>query len=152
MDGLTPSTAASNTEAAVASLSVHVLATTAEGTKCALTHARRLTDGLEARIVLLVPRLTSFDEPADPSSNNGVLNVREYRALAASVGAHVTVLTCLVQRLADVVHAMVGRSSLLIVGGRRRIWWPSREQRLVERLTAQGYAVIFAQIGADALS
>jgi len=100
-------------------------------------------------IVLLVPRVTSLAVPFDTRGDDRAVIVDEYRAMAASVGAHVTVLFCIARRLADVVHSMVGPASLVIVGGRRRAWWPSREQRLVERLTAEGYAVVFADVGAD---
>jgi hypothetical protein len=57
------------------------------------------------------------------------------------------VLLCVCQRLDDVAHQLLGRSGLVIVGGRRRVWWPSREQRLVDRLTGEGYPVVFAQVG-----
>ncbi len=129
-------------------LTVHVLATTVEGTGCALTTAKRLTEGLDARVVLLVPRLKSFSVPLDPTSDEGGGLIDKHRALAANVGVHVTVLLCVCQRYDDVVHQMLGRSSLLVVGGRRRVWWPTTEERLVSRLFAKGYPVVFAQVGA----
>ena len=66
-------------------------------------------------------------------------------------GVNVTVLVCVCQRLEDVVHQMLGRSSPVLVGGRRRSWWPTREQRLVRRLIGEGYPVVFAQVGATPL-
>jgi hypothetical protein len=128
-------------------LSVHVLATTTEGTKCALATAKRLTEGHEARVVLVVPRLQSLVAPFDPAGTERATVIDEHRALAADVGVHVTVLFCVCQRYDDVVHQMLGRSSLLIVGGRTRTWWPTREERLVSRLAAEGYPVVFAQAG-----
>jgi hypothetical protein len=128
---------------------VHVLATTVEGTRCALTSAKRLTERLHARVVLLVPRLTSFSVPFDPASDEAAVLIDEHRALAASIGVHVTVLLCVCQRYGDVVHQMLSQSSLLVIGGRKRVWWPSREERLVSRLFAEGYPVVFAQVGAD---
>lgn len=103
-------------------LSVHVLATTVEGTRCALMSAKRLTDSLDARVLLLVPRLQSFSARFDPASDERTTLIDENRALAASVGVHVTVLFCVCQRYDDAVHQMFGRSSLVIVGGRRRPW------------------------------
>jgi hypothetical protein len=44
---------------------------------------------------------------------------------------------------------MLGRSTLLIVGGRTRFWWPTREERLVSRLAREGYPVVFAQVTAQ---
>jgi hypothetical protein len=133
--------------------SVQVLATTPDGTRCALTIARRLTTGLDARVVLLVPRLTSFAARFDPASSERAALVDEHRALAADVGVHVDVLVCVCHRYDEVVHQMLGNSSLLIVGGRKRMWWPTREERLVSRLDREGYPVVFARVGAaDALS
>jgi hypothetical protein len=40
---------------------------------------------------------------------------------------------------------------LLIVGGRKRIWWPTAEERLVNRLVKEGYPVVFAELGTAGL-
>jgi hypothetical protein len=130
-------------------LAVAVLATTHEGTRSALTAAKRLTTGSDARVVLLVPRLTSFGPQFEPIGPERAALVDEHRALAADEGVHVSVLFCVCQRLDDVVHQLLGRSGLVIVGGRRRVWWPSREQRLVDRLIGEGYPVVFVQVDAQ---
>ena len=128
--------------------SVQVLATTTEGTRCALLRAKQLTEGLDARILLLEPRLTSFATPFTSVTEKRVAAfVDEQRALAATVGVHVTVLFCAGERFDDVVHSMPpDRSSVIVVGGRSRAWWPSREQRMVRRLAAAGYHVVFAEV------
>ena len=131
-------------------LAVAVLATTHEGTRSALTVAKRLTTGNDAWVVLVVPRLTSFAPQFDPTGPERAALVDEHRALAADEGVHVSVLFCVCRRLDDVAHQLFGRSGLVIVGGRRRTWWPSREQRLVDRLVGEGYPVVFVQVGARA--
>jgi hypothetical protein len=143
-----PSTQEAVTDATPAKLSVNVLATTHDGTRCALDAAKRLTSGLNARVVLIVPRLASFAGGFDASKERNAL-VDEHRALAVDVGVHAKVLFCLCHRYDDVAHQMLGRSSLLIVGGRKRAWWPTREERLVSRLSGEGYPVVFAQVGAE---
>jgi hypothetical protein len=60
---------------------------------------------------------------------------------------HVNVIFCVCHRYDDVVHQLLGRSALLIVGGRTRTWWPTREERLASRLAREGYPVVFAQVG-----
>jgi hypothetical protein len=136
-----------------ARLSVNVLATTHDGTRCAWDVAKRLTGGLDAQVVLFLPRLASFADGFDPAGGERNALVDEHRALAADVGVHVKVLFCVCHRHDDVVHQMLGRCSLLIVGGRTRTWWPTREERLVSRLSAEGYPVVFAQVrAAHALS
>jgi hypothetical protein len=130
-------------------LSIHVLATTVEGTMSALTSARRLIDGHDARIALLVPAAHARGAFVEQSSGKHAELVEKHRALAASVGLHVTVLVCVCRRHDDLVHSMFDRSSLIVLGGRIQAWWPSREQRLFRRLTAEGYPAIFAQVGAE---
>ena len=129
-------------------LAVHVLATSHDGTRSALAIAKRLTSGHDMRVVLVVPRLTSFAPQFDPTGPERTALIDEHRALAADVGLHVTALFCICARLDDVAHQLLGKSGLVIVGGRRRVWWPSREQRLVDRLIREGYPVVFADIGA----
>jgi hypothetical protein len=131
-----------------ARLTIHVLATTPEGTRCALAAAGRLTRGLDARVVLLVPRPTSLVAPFDPANQERAATIDLHRALAADVGVHVTVLFCVCHRPADVVHQMLGRSALVIVGGRGSAWWPGPEQQLVRRLAGEGYPVVFADVRA----
>jgi hypothetical protein len=130
------------------SLAVTVLATTQDGTRSALTVAKRLTNGNGARVVLVVPRLTSFGPRFDPTGPERRALVDEHRRVAADVGVHVPVMFCVCSRLAHVPHQLLGMSGLVIIGGRRRVWWPSREQRLAERLTGEGYPVVFADVGA----
>jgi hypothetical protein len=136
------------TDATRAKLLVNVLATTHDGTRCALDVAKRLIGGLDAQVVLLLPRLALLSGGFDPASQERTSLVDEHRRLAAEVGVHVKVLFCLCHRYDDIVHQMLGRSSLLIVGGKTRTWWPTREERLVSRLAAEGYPVVFAQVGA----
>lgn len=128
--------------------SLTVLATTVEGTRCALESAKRLTGDLDARVVLLVPDVRSYSIPFNPAGDDRLDIVAEHRTLVASLDLDATVLVCVCRRVTDVVRQMLGRSSLVIVGGHRGTWWPSREQRLVHRLIGEGYPVVFAQVGA----
>jgi hypothetical protein len=130
-------------------LSVHVLATTEEETRSALLSAQRLTTGRDARVVLFVPTRDSSEVSTEPATSAGVAAVERYRALAHKVGVRATVIACDCRGLDEVVHQMLGESSLVIIGGRRQVLWPTPEQRLVQRLTAQGYPVVFAQVDTE---
>ena len=127
---------------------VAVLATTEEGTRCALESARRLTGDLGAKVVVLVPDVRSYAVPSRAASDEGRALANRYRTLADSLDVNATVLVCVCWSAIDVAHQMLGRSSPVLVGGRRRPWWPTREQRLVRRLIGEGYPVVFAQVGA----
>jgi hypothetical protein len=122
-------------------LSVHVLATTVDGTRAALRTARRLTRDLDGRVVLLLPCVQTLSSAYDPAERTRL--VERYQAMAGSLGIDATVLFCLCHRLVDVVHQMLGHSSLVLVGGRRNPVWASREERLASRLTGEGYPVVF---------
>ena len=128
---------------------VHVLATTPDGTRAALIAARRLTDGVGARITLLVPRIASHGLAGSATADDQAALVDRYTSLATEVGAKVTVLVCVCWRPADVVRSLLGRASLVFVGGRCRRFWPSAEQRLASRLVAEGFAIVFAPIDAE---
>jgi hypothetical protein len=121
---------------------VHVLATSPEATRSALLSAKRLSAGVDAQIKLLLPRVQSIVAPFDPSTSERAALVEAYRRLAASLDLDPIILFCVCYRIEDVVHQMIGRSAPIIIGARLRAWWPSRERRLVNRLSADGYTVV----------
>jgi hypothetical protein len=82
------------------------------------------------------------------TTGEGTRCASEHGNLAACPGVKAIVMVCVCRRVTDVVRQMLDRSSLVIVGGQRRTWWPSPEQRLVHRLVGEGYLVLFAQVGA----
>jgi hypothetical protein len=126
-------------------LSISVLATTFEGTARALECVKRVTTDVDTQIVILVPAPKVV---ATEGRDGGLAQlVDRYRAAVVSAGIRATVLGCICRCLDDLVVQMVGPSGLVIVGGRRGLWWPTREERLIARLTARGYAAIFAQVG-----
>jgi hypothetical protein len=129
--------------------SVHVLATTVEGTERALSAAKAMRRGSDARVVLLVPKVLSAGQPFDPTGRERFAIVDEHRALAARVGVDATVLFCLCHSPDDVVCQMLDPTALLIVGGRRGTWLPSCEERLADRLIVRGHPVVFAQVPAE---
>jgi len=129
-------------------LSIHVLATTVEGTACALHCAKRVTAGVDARVVIFVPTRKAFRLSERAGEETDALIAR-HRDAAADAGVRATVLACICDRVDDVIAHLIAPSGLVIVGGHRGWWWPSREQRLVGRLAANGYPVIFAQTGTD---
>ena len=120
-------------------LSVVVIATTMEGTRRALMSARQIAGGRDASATLLVPRRPS-------SSANGSHVTQKARTLLAAVGLEATVHVCVCRDVGDIVQLMLGRSSLLVIGGRRSALWLTREERLARRLSGQGYSVVFAEV------
>src|SRR5262245_62025414 len=123
--------------------SVIVVATTGDSTPFALSSARRLASARDARIVLIVPQLTSFaDAPLSQEDRHRAID--DYRGLARQAGVAAQIVCCACRRYDD-IRALLDRSSLVIVGGRRSAFWPSREQRFADWLSADGFDVLLVQ-------
>ena len=126
---------------------MQILATDEEGTRSALSEAKRLVRAGSGRVVVVVPQVLSyFSEPADPSETCAITD--KYRALASSAGVDALVRVCVCRRLDDAFMWMIKRQSRVVIGGRARWWWPTAVQRTVRRLSQSGYDVVFAPIGA----
>jgi hypothetical protein len=130
-------------------LAVQVVATTDEGTRCALAEASQLTDGLNGRIIVLVPHQVSYAVPLDDPNEAPEVITEQYRSLASAVGIEATVRLCLCRRHDDVFRWLLFRRSPIVIGGRRRKWWPTAAERVARRLIAEGHDVIFADVGAE---
>ena len=122
-----------------------MIATSHEGTLSALAEARRRACGVDAaRIVLLVPHAVSYAAPPDPDAAAAI--GEQYRVLAASAGVDAIVRVCFCRKRDDVFRWMLGRRSLVVMGGRQRRWWPTAAERIAERLKRQGHEVVFAGV------
>jgi hypothetical protein len=119
-----------------------VVATTGEGTQCALRSAKRLA-APDARVRVIVPQLTSIGD-APMTAEDERRAVDACRDLAKQAGISASVISCVCRRYDD-VRSLLDPASLLIIGGQRRALWPTREQRFADRLAAAGYSVVFAQ-------
>ena len=127
--------------------SVFVLATGRVATAQALGKASELTRQSGASIILLVPHVTAFSAPHDPSSGAAIGLVDEYRDLAMRIGVDARVHVCVCRRMKDIFALLVSDRSMIVIGGRRGSWfWPTAERRLADDLTRCGHAVVFADI------
>ena len=127
------------------SVEMHVIATTPEGTLSALAEAKRRVYGTDAaRIVLLVPHPVSYAAPPDPEAAAAISE--QYRVLAASAGVDAIVRVCFCRKREDVFRWMLGKRSVVVMGGRHRWWWPTAAERIAERLKRQGHDVVFAGV------
>ncbi|HEX3703564.1 MAG TPA: hypothetical protein VHU82_09545 [Vicinamibacterales bacterium] len=121
------------------------MATTDEGTRTALAEAdRRRATFNDGRVILLVIRIASyFRTTIDPRDDARVSE--RYRRLIDDVGAVADVRLCVARRPADALRWMLDRRTVIVIGGCRRWWWPTREQRVAHRLKKAGGHVIFAE-------
>ena len=99
-----------------------MIATTDEGTRAALSEARHIARRLRvSRPVLIVPRVGS----PTPS-----LDARAVEQTMVEDG--------------EALRWMLPRPSVVVIGGRSRWWWPTREQRIADRLKSAGHETVFA--------
>ena len=104
MDGRADVEAAAPAVKSSPRLSIHVLATTVEGTACALKWAKRVTAGIDARVVIFV---RVREEPSGHTERAGEepdALIARHRAAAADAGVRATVLACICDQLDDVVR------------------------------------------------
>jgi hypothetical protein len=123
---------------------VHVIATSLDGTREALEAATVFARGLSGRVVVFVPRASSNvrspqrDTTADRAE-------AALRGLADSCTPRPSVLSCVCEHAIDVVQLI--RSQLpVFIGGEARMWWPTAEQRLARALTRLGCHVMFVHV------
>jgi hypothetical protein len=125
---------------------VHVIATTEEGTQRALSAAAHLANERGTRVVVLVPHVVSFALPVGRSSEDPAAIAAPYRALVSAAGVDATVRVCFCREPQHVFGRLLTDQAEVVVGGTRRRWWPSREERLARDLAGRGHRVTFADI------
>jgi hypothetical protein len=124
-------------------MSVYVLATTMPGTRAALRAAGSCARGLDARIVLLVPHVVPYvqtlEHPADPVA----FVADRFRALAREIAVDIMIRICLCRPQSGALIALIPTDAAILIGGRTRRWWSTREQRLTRTLARTGRRVMF---------
>ena len=124
---------------------VHVIATTEAGTRAALLEARHVARRLDlAHTVLLVPRVASSIASVEAPQADAAL-VERYRRIAGDIGVNVVVRLCVCATLREAFQWMLPRGCVVVLGGQRRWWWPTGEQRLADLLRKTGHAIVFAE-------
>jgi len=126
-------------------LGFQVVATTEEGTRCALRATTHLANGAPVRVLLLVPQVLRVFQPTG-SRQEAIAITDRYRAIASDVGVDALVRLCVCHRIDDMFRWMLGPRAQIVIGGERRRFWPTAAERLERRLKALGHDVVFAAI------
>lgn len=109
---------------------VHVLATTPDGTRAALAAGRSLARRRHAHVVLLITARGEWETAR---------SVRVARQFDQSMPIRI----CQGRDATDAVKQAVPALALVVIGGPARRWWPTAEQRLAERLCRHGRDAVF---------
>ncbi len=123
---------------------VHVIATSLEGTREALDAATALARGICGSVTLFLRTSSSAPDLSD-QDDNGDKTVDALKRLTHSYTPRPKVLSCLYTNPIDVVQ-LFQSPGLVVIGGEMRWWWPSAEQRLAHALTRLGCHVTFVHV------
>ena len=126
-------------------LEIFVVFTNKPGTLAALNMANRLATKLDARLRLIMPYEVHYSLPLNQPPVQVEFLERQLRTLAAQAMMEIAGQVLLCRDKQRALEAVLGHSSLVIVGGRRR-WWPTAEQKLAQALTRDGHHVVFAEL------
>jgi hypothetical protein len=126
-------------------LAVYVLATTADGTRAALMAAGAHARDLEARIVLLVPHVVPYAQALEHPADSVGFVAERFCALALELGLEATIRVCLCRPQHAALAPLIPQDAVILVGGRTRRWWSTREQHLARALIHTGHRVLFVQ-------
>ncbi len=123
---------------------VHVIATSLEGTREALEAAAALARGLCGRVVVFLRRASTDLNVSDQNINNDETE-QALRRLTDLYTPRPNALSCVCERAIDVVQ-LFQSPGLVVIGGKARWWWPTAEQRLAQALTRLGCHVTFVHV------
>ena len=101
---------------------VHVIATSLEGTREALEAATALARGLCGRVVVFLRRASTDINVSDQNVNNNETE-QALRRLTDSYTPRPNVLSCVCKRAIDVIQ-LFQSPGIVVIGGRARWWWP----------------------------
>ncbi|MES1254101.1 MAG: hypothetical protein ABUS56_00720 [Acidobacteriota bacterium] len=123
-------------------LAVYVVSTTFRWTTAALDAAARYARRLGARIVLLVPQVVPYADPLDRPSDSTSSVVEHLRQLVVRLQIDATIQVCLCRTPRIALDELLPADAIVLVGGRRRRWWHTREQQLAVALACKGRHVL----------
>jgi hypothetical protein len=127
--------------------SIHVIATTYDGTRAAIETAVPLARGSQACLSILVPRIAPFAAEAESDAEQVTAAVSQYRHWVESLGGTASIRVCVCRDLNDVIQRMTSAAMTLVVGGPSGGWRMSPEERFANRLSRLGRHVVFAATG-----
>ena len=128
-------------------LNISVVFTSVESTLAALKEAGTMANSLGARITLLVPQVVPHPLPLESPPVLVQFNESRFRVIAGQSPVETRVHVYLCRDRFQTLTSVLGPGSIVVLGGRRRRWWPTRDEALAKDLKRAGCEVIFKQTG-----
>jgi hypothetical protein len=126
-------------------LDVAVVFTSVECTLAALKHAGALAHRLGVRITLLVPQVVPYPLPLTSPPVLIDWNERRFRVIAEASPVETTVRLYFCRDRNETLLKLLGRRSLVVVGGPRKWWRFTSEEALARKLRRAGHEVVFIE-------
>jgi hypothetical protein len=126
----------------ISKLEIVVLHTNVATTVSALKTAAELALGL-APVRLLAVQVVPYPLSLNAPPISVEFLERRFAEMAQEAAVEATVDIRLARDAADVVESEIGPHNIVVIGGRRRRWWPTAAMRLARRLERLGHQVVF---------
>jgi hypothetical protein len=133
-------------EEAYSGLNVSVVFTSVESTLAALKEAGTLASSLGARITLLVPQVVPYPLPLETPPVLVEFNEKRFHVIASQSPVETNVHIYLCRDKIQTLISVLNPRSIVVLGGRKRWWWPTRDQALARGLRRAGHEVIFKEM------
>ena len=127
-------------------LNVFVVFTSAELTPAALKEAAALASAPGDRITLLVPQVVSFPLQLDTPHVPVEFSEQRCREMACQIPVGTSVQIYLCRDKLQTLLSVLKPKSLVVLCGRKRRWWPTRDEVLARELRRAGHEVIFKEM------
>ena len=116
--------------------------------KAALAAAGQYARDLGARITILAAQVVPYPLPLEKPPVDVALLERGLGVLAAAQPLEIAIQIYLCRDRWEAIRNALPRESTVIIGGRKRWWRPSTEQRFAGVLRRDGHRVIFLNLEA----
>lgn len=126
-------------------LNISVVFTSIESTLAALKEAGNLANSLGARITLLVPQVVPYPLPLESPPVLVEFNEKRFRVIASQSPVETSVNIYLCRDKSETLRSVLSPGSIVVLGGRKRWLWPTRDEVLARELRSAGYEVIFKE-------
>jgi hypothetical protein len=117
--------------------------TTIEGTLSALKHAGAMANDLAAVVRVLVVESVPYPLPLNRPPIARAFRLRQFRLLSCQGAVEMQIELRLCRDARRCLRDSLAQESLVIIGGKRSWFWPTREIRLARILRKSGHHVVF---------
>jgi hypothetical protein len=124
-------------------LNISVVFTSVESTLAALKEAATLASSLAARLTLLVPQVVPWALPLESPPVLVEFTENRFRVVASKSPVQTSVKIYLCRDKTGMLTSVLSPGSIVVMGGRRRWLWPTRDESLARELRRAGHEVIF---------